>query len=239
MIFKSSAEESYFYENISRSIIEKSSVYPTGVDLEKFSPVEGLDWDDIHNKLNISEENLSLLKHSHVILYAGRISSNKGVDSLVTHQLEMDQDLKSDTTLLIVGNTVQSLSQFLQKCEGSDSILVSDGRVPHSVIPKLLQLSSCTVLLSEPNQEGAPKILQESLVMGTPCVASDVSGISEVFNDISGCCLIPPESSTLYEKRICEVVQGKINIDTELVKNRFSIRDNYREIGKIYESLVE
>ena len=73
----------------------------------------------------------------------------------------------------------------------------------HNELPDWYRAADLTVLPSR--SEGLPNVLRESLACGTPFVASNVGGISEI-GDPSCCLLVRPEDPTSLADAIAKAI---------------------------------
>jgi len=129
-----------------------------GVNVENFSPVD---------------ENCKTLE----FIFVGRLVKRKGTDTLLKI-IERLPDLR----ISIVGDGpdrewLESSITQLSKVNNINFI----GHVPNNELPDLLSRS--LALVSPAHSEGLPLTILESLSSGTPIVATDVGGISDVVID--------------------------------------------------------
>ena len=147
------------------AIADKGSVIYNGI---------GADWGD-------SGYPSDLVPAGKFVLYAGRLSTVKSVDTLLS-AWSLVGDAASDTTLLVVGDgserqTLENQARALGILE-SVSFLPSQGK---EALAALYQHAECVVLPSQ--REGLAMVLLEAGACGAICVASDVTGIYEVIKD--------------------------------------------------------
>lgn len=238
VIFKSESEHSFFKSKYGLQNDFSSEVIPTGVHLEGFDSRDAGSWDDILSDDVLSESQFERLESNKVICYAGRIWKYKGVDKLIDyHQHHIDNN--DDYSLLIVGNPIDGCFHKRIKSLSTDQdwLVLHDKRIPHSKMADLLKLSDVVVLLSTDRHEGAPKLLQEALVCGTPCIASDIRGIKEPFQHIQGCILINPENPNDYKEALDQCLYNNIRVGERSVRKDFDLQKNYQRIAKIYKKV--
>ncbi|MGB9960688.1 glycosyltransferase [Halobacterium sp. MBLA0001] len=227
--FKSESEIEYLCGDCGINI-RRAEIIPTGVDIELFDNRSG---DISFLNQHLSKMDINDIKTKETILYAGRISEGKGILELLNHHKNIDKDIN----LLIVGIPTGSKGgeiqgEIISRASNYDSIKHIDDFIDHENIPSLIQTCDYVTLLSTYRTEGAPRIIQESLILGTPCIISDMPGVCEPFNDISGCEVIDPVSSHQFEQSLSNLDDQRVNKD--VAKERFDMAKNYQRLSELY-----
>ena len=138
-----------------------------GVDLDRFcagdraSARARLGWDPVRRAL----------------LWVGRMSPEKGLDVLIDACARLPRSL--DFSLYLAGDGPLR-GELVERAgrAGLAQRIVFAGTVPHGALPDWFRAADVTVLPSR--SEGVPNVLLESIACGTPFVASDVGGVSEI-----------------------------------------------------------
>jgi colanic acid/amylovoran biosynthesis glycosyltransferase len=122
-----------------------------------------------------------------VILGVGRLVEKKGFGYLV-RACRTIRNSGLDFSCVIVGSgeEEESLRQLILKLDLAD-IVSLEGPMPQSEVKQWLHraavLAAPCVVGEDGNRDGLPTVLLEAMAMGTPCVATDVTGIPEVIDD--------------------------------------------------------
>lgn len=136
-----------------------------------------------------ARKKLGLPGDKRIILYAGHLFPEKGVDTL----LDVARHIFSDEAVYIVGGTDEDIRRFKQKAK-SDTLrsrAVIIGRRPHREIPLWLRAADILVIPNSAKYpaskfESSPSKLFEYMASGRPIVASDVPAIRDTFNESMG-----------------------------------------------------
>lgn len=235
IITKSNYQEKLIRERF--EVHAEFTAIPTGVDFKKFDPRRIPDEDAI---ADLFSERTSSIKDKTVILHLGKLIPRKGVDQLLEFISENKNELPDDVLFVLIGEFrdpdfemhIERLSNDLS------NVLIHPERVPFSRVPALLKASDAVVLLSEPDNEGVPRILQEACVMEKPIIASDVTGISDMFENIAGCHLINRNDPSEFLTAVRGVVQNEVKPNRESLRTRFDIRRNYQSYGDVYSHVI-
>ncbi len=137
----------------------RTSVVPVAVDTDHFRP---LDREEARREFRIT--------HHHALVYAGRLSVEKRVDSIIRILPQLE-----DTELLIAGDG-PTLADLRALARNRPVRFL--GPVPHDGMPRLLNAADALVLPSE--FEGLPTVVLEALACGSPVVATPVGAIPEI-----------------------------------------------------------
>lgn len=164
---------------------ERIHVVSRGVDSERFCPGDRA---EARRRLGIPSE-------GRVLLAVGRLVPVKGFDVL----LEACAHLRSQRAafhLYLVGDGPlrEKLLALRQTLRLTDSVTLV-GLVGHEQLPDWYRAADLTVLPSR--SEGVPNVLRESLACGTPFVASDVGGVSELATPGAGQLVAPEDPAAL------------------------------------------
>jgi glycosyltransferase involved in cell wall biosynthesis len=157
----------------------KIRVIERGVDLELFSPGDR----------RSSRRKLFLPQDVPTLLWVGRMVPVKGLEVLLEAcALLKQQGRRFRLNLVGDGPLRQSLGAAAAR-RGITDLVHFAGASAQDRLPDWYRAADLFVLPSR--SEGVPNVLRESLACGTPFVATDVGGISEIASDV-GNCLVPP-----------------------------------------------
>jgi len=145
------------------------------------------------NVKNISEERSQVQDY---IIYAGRISNEKGVRELLDSFL--DSELK-DTSIKIIGEGPE-LSALKNKYKNSKIEFL--GLISNEEVKKIMQEAKA-VITGTKLYEGQPMLLCEASSLGVPSIFPRFGGISEFY---------PSESKLSFEQFNYEDLKQKINL---------------------------
>lgn len=177
---------------------DKITVLRNGVDNNVFKPADDAERIDLRKKLKI--ENTTLLA-------VGNLTQIKGFDLLLDAIAML-----AEINLIIIGegeekkNLLQQASQLnISKRVRFVSNISQNELREYYVAADLLALTSV--------REGMPNVVLESIACGTPVVATDVGGVSEVLTENCGI-IIKNRDADQLAAAINETLGGKFNRDT-------------------------
>lgn len=180
---------------------------------------------DVQNILRLSEEKYDFESDCKHICTLGRLSSEKGFDRLVRIAGRLKKDnFKFDIHILGEGTQRNDLERLIAENDVDDTVFL-DGFTnnPYRVLARsyLFVCSSFT--------EGLSTALSEAVILGIPCVSTDVSGAKEVLgenneygivtendeNSLYECIKTMLESKELYNKYKEKVAERRSFFDVE------------------------
>jgi glycosyltransferase involved in cell wall biosynthesis len=124
-----------------------------------------------------------------IILYVGRISSEKGVDAFVRGAAELARRRRCWFVVAGDGPQRAEIEQLGQELGVADSLVVTGFLLPEW-IPSMIALSEMAVLPSRYEELGV--VILEFMLMGKPVVAHDVSGVHKLVDHMRTGVLVPP-----------------------------------------------
>lgn len=137
-----------------------------------------------------------------MILYAGQLIDRKRVDVLIEAMSLLEPEMKSRTTLEIVGDgpMLESL-QTLAASSGANIRFV--GRLAHHAL--LDRMKACSIYAQASELEGHPKTILEALSCGAPVIVSNKPGQAEtVTHGVTGLRLALEPAA--FAKAIAELI---------------------------------
>jgi len=195
--------------------------------IEKFSPDN-----------NFLNRLLKLKKNNIWIGYAGRISSEKGLEYLV-------QSINRLYTLVIAGpygNKVVGENNYYNKI----IVLLKKYKLKYLFLGNLTskQLNAfyksidCLVLPSINQTEAFGMVQAEAMLSGTPVIASNLPGVRMPIKLTKMGKIVEPKNSELLSKALLEVLNNKSKFtNSKLVKNAQEIFD-IKKVYKFYKNLI-
>jgi len=163
----------------------------------------------VYNGINLDNfpfvtKSISNSGYSHPmrLLYAGRISPEKGIETAlhaIARLIHMNLNLK----LTIIGRGKSIYINQIHKLAQSLSILDHIQFLPYLPRGQILQVFKDHDVLLVPStwQEPMPRVIQEAMAIGLSTIASSVGGIPEIINHgINGLLFSPGNQTDLAEK---------------------------------------
>lgn len=213
--------------------LKKVKVIPNGIHFEKFDPIP--DGNIFRDHYNLS---------GNIVLYAGRLASNKGLDHLINAVPNVLKEFK-DTTFVFIGED-EGLKTKLEKqvrtLRIEDHILftghITDEKLFTSAYP------ACNVFVLPSEYEAFGIVLLEAMACEKPCIATNVGGVPEVIEHERTGLLIDYGVPKQLSDTICKLL-GDEETATYLgkngrkrVKEKFTWKRIVDELLEVYEDLL-
>lgn len=146
----------------------KISVIPTGVDMEKFKP---MDKQALRSELGLPD--------GFLMLAAGSLLRVKRVDRLIKICQKLNHDSECNLIITSDGPERENLNSLIKSLKVKNVRFT--GEIPDKDVPRYMAAADVLVLASE--SEGLPTCVQEAMACGIPVVTSDVGGLPEIVHD--------------------------------------------------------
>ena len=192
--------------------------------------------DQAMNELNST---LKIDSNKQYLLYAGRLSSIKGVHVLIQAFRKLNCRLP-DTRLIITGSSFfdnaarTPYEQYLVKlAEPVNSAIMFTGFLPHDKLKYLYSIADIVVFPSV-WEEPSGLVMLEAMASGTCFVGSKVGGVPEVVNDQINGVLVPPDNVSKLAEALYKVLRSPD------VKHQMEVKAREKIIaGYTWERLVK
>lgn len=155
-----------------------------------------------------------------ILMYAGRITPEKGVTQLLNAYRSLK--LCEDTCLVVAGgayysdNTdneyIKNLKTIASQCTGQ---VVFTGYVPHEDMLMLWSLAHLAILPTYDVEDAAPLVVIEALAAGVPVVHTDSGGMTEYSSP--DCAVVVPRGKE-FEKRLAQKIEQLLS-STEVLNS--------------------
>ena len=140
-------------------------------------------------------------KYEKQVLFAGRLSKEKGVKTLI----EICKKLPHDIHLIIIGDGPEV--ENIKKLESSQNNIHYLGSKNHQQTISLIKGSD--VLVQPSFSEGISTTILESMACKTAIVASNVGGNLELIQDQESGILVEPTNPEMFCEKIIELISDK------------------------------
>ncbi|AFZ34476.1 glycosyl transferase group 1 [Stanieria cyanosphaera PCC 7437] len=201
----------------------------------------------IYNGLDLSQLNYhSPLHRSPLIVFVGRLIEKKGVLILVDACAKLkDWGCEFRCQIIGTGSLQKQLQQHIQQLQLDSVVEIVGPRPQNEVFESIQQASAFAapyVIGSDGNRDGLPTVLLESMALGTPCVATDVTGIPEIVRHEETGLLVPQHNA----EALAHALKQLLNNATErqqlslqarkLIENLFDIHRNTASLRTLFQS---
>lgn len=170
------------------------------------------------------------------IMYAGRLNPGKNLPLWINIAQSVHQNLPSTRfDIYGVGPLEQSLNEQISAAGAQDYIKLRGFRKD---IEKAYQESDLLLFLSEFESFG--NVVVESILCGTPVLASPIPAMTEIFSDHA--CFLLHGTSENWTGEICEKIRniGQLKAETQNARRsfaqKFSMKKHTDAIREIYET---
>ena len=185
----------------------------------------------IPNGINVSNfEQISDQQYDNQIIYAGRISKEKGSETL----LDICKNLDDSINLVIIGNGPEE--EKIKTIQSSKKNIHYLGIQNHE---KTISLIKGSKILIQPSlSEGISTTILESMMCKTCVIASIVGGNLELIKDQTNGILLDPTNAKLFNDKINELINDDLT-RKRLSDNAFETAKKYdwKEVGSMYLKL--
>lgn len=186
-----------------------------GIDLERFSFVPGRSGDP-------------------VILAVGRLVEKKGFADLIRAVAELRAAGRIVWCRIVGGGELESQLRALVDSLGVADLVTLTGPLPQANVREELErahvfVAPC-VVGSDGNADGLPTVLLEAMAVGTPCISTDVTGITEAVRDGETGLVAPQHAPRELAAAIVRVIEdpefaAKLAASArELIAEEFDVR---------------
>lgn len=221
------------------NISKKFKVIPPGVDTERFRLLA--------NKSVFFNREREIPKNRPLVLSFGRLIEWKGFQHLID---AMDLIQTDPLPYLLIGGRGPLRKQLENQVhkKGLQDRIKFLGQIPYENIHYYYNAIDIFVLPSiidrEGNTEGLGVVLLEALACGTPCVASNVGGITDIIKDGKNGFLVKPGNPEALAERITELIEDdslrrRMGVEgRKFIENNFSWQAKARELLNLYQNLI-
>ncbi|PSB05113.1 glycosyltransferase [Merismopedia glauca] len=150
----------------------------------------------IYNGLDLSQLSYkSPLNRTPLILFVGRLIEKKGGLILIEACAQLrDWDCEFHCQIIGTGSCQRQLIERIKELNLGLQVEIVGPRPQNEVFAALQQAAAFAapyVVGTDGNRDGLPTVLLEAMALGTPCVATDVTGIPEIVRDGETGLLVP------------------------------------------------
>ena len=174
----------------------------------------------------------SIKKFENQIIYAGRLSKEKGIDTL----LEVAENLPTKYNLLIVG-----IGSYEEKVCNVANSKTNVHYLGYQSKENTISLIRGSDLLIQPSiMEGTSSTLLEAMGCGTCIIASNVGGNAEILDNDKTGILIEPNNAEKLLNKISDLLtdsKRRSMMSTECLKT--VLKYDWKQVGKLYLDIYE
>jgi glycosyltransferase involved in cell wall biosynthesis len=178
----------------------------------------------------------------HTVLFAGRLSENKGAQYLVQAMpAVLKQFPNAHLAIAGSGNYESELKKLVEQLKLSE-VVTMHGAVAHDGVLKLIYKADVVVVPSA-YPDNLPTICLEAISAGRPVIASNIGGLPEIIQDGKNGYLVKPNSASAIADKICELFSKKNSLQdmsVEAIKRSkpFQIKSHLKAIISMYQHHV-
>ena len=189
--------------------------------------------------VSLSKESLRKrykLPKGFIVLYVGKLSRGKGI----RYFLEAAEKVR-DVSFVIIGDG--PMKRDVLKAGRRNSRIIYFGKMAHE---KVLELYRASDVVCFPSVWAEPlgRVAIESLMLGIPCIGSNVGGIPEIIdNGINGF-IVEPENSEQIAEKIKMLIADKTLREKfsrngkEKIRKRFDAEKIIEQHEKLYKKVM-
>lgn len=206
---------------------------PNGVDLTYFNREISENWPSPDVKSNSDTNTVVRL------MTAGRLTAQKGIDTLLFALWRLKSHLKNDFQLWIVGDgplreTLEELTKDLQ-LEGH---VFFQGWCNKLTLREYYESADIFVLPSI--DEGMPNVLLEAMAMGLPLVATQISGSEELVEEGKNGFLVPPQDPEKLAEALGALIENDLGRQKMAgASKQKALEYGWKDVAVSYEELMK
>jgi glycosyltransferase involved in cell wall biosynthesis len=196
---------------------------------------------DITIETQTAGENLGIKGAYPVLLNVARLSPVKGQQDLIKMMPMVLQRFPSAKLIIAGDGPLMDDLKKVRKDLGLEKQVLLLGQ--RNDIVSLLKV--CDVFVFSSFYEGLPGAVVEAMAAGKPVVAFDLPSLKELVIEGRTGRLIPGRDTTAFSQAIIQLSDDRANMTAmsrqaqQLVKDNFDIRNNIKELEKLYEKTLD
>jgi glycosyltransferase involved in cell wall biosynthesis len=172
------------------------------------------------------------------LLYVGRLEYSKGIINLIESYFEVLKKIENHLIIVGDGSLKEKIKAMVssKKAQGKIHYL---GQVDNSILSNLYQYATAVVIPSIWH-ENCPLVALEAISYGTPIIAANTGGLSEIVNNSKAGVLVNMEHDNSLSTAIVKTVDDEIYLKemryNANINSNFYLKSNYL---KQYLNLIE
>lgn len=168
----------------------------------------------IHCGLDLTEwHREEKTRERHLIVAVGRLTPMKGFDVLIKACAILKNKVNINCQIVGSGPARRSLEQLIAKHGLYDNVRLTgakDNQEVKELISRAAVFVAPSVWDDRDGQDGIPLVLMEAMALGTPVIASTLSGIPELVDDEKNGMLVEPGNADQLAAKILRLVSDRI-----------------------------
>lgn len=178
----------------------------------------------------------------HKIVAVGRLVEKKGFSDLISACSKLQEaGLRIDCEIIGEGDCASDLQAQICELNLQHSVLLL-GPLPHREVHRAIQEAALFVApcitASTGDRDGLPTVILEAMALGTPCISTDVTGITEVVRHLETGVIVAERNPELLAEAIRTLLaDDSLGVELarsarRLIQDQF---DSYRNSGHLRE----
>lgn len=197
----------------------------------------GFQGEKISIKSNFLTTSKDYIQSSHdFFLYVGRLSTEKGIETLINTFIDLDYPLK------IAGSGIDSYVDSLKELTKKNNKIEFVGYVSGQEKEELVQ-NAISLIIPSNCYENFPMSILEAYSFKKPVIASNIGGLPSIVKDGETGLLFEAGNSEALKNAVHKMVEDDRFIELgnngyEYYQENFTEKQNYRQLMEIYESAI-
>ena len=210
-------------------------IVPTGIEIDRFYKENHSEEQIISykNKLNIKKDDF-------IVLFVGRLASEKNVEFLIENQKDISKKYKNIKLLIIGDGPDANKYRDMTKKYNLDDNIIFTGKVPWKEVPNYYQIADVFVTSSTTETQGLTVI--EAMASSTPPVAiNDESFKNVIIDDLNGKLF---ENKKEYKNIIFKLFEDRtllkrLSNQARISSNQYSSKYYAERVLDVYEIAIK
>lgn len=206
-----------------------------GVDMKRFHPLAAIERRNLRNQLGLPEDKM-------LVLFCSRLIHRKGFDLLLNTWPEVWK-AHPDVHLIIVGDRNEEAEHKLQVLvnQTAATAITIFGQVPNAAP----YMQAADIFVFPSRKEGLPNALIEAMSCGCACVASDISGNTDLIQPQNTGILFTSGEAAAFANQLNWLLQNRDHIAklghaaAAYMQENYDIRQVASKIEQLYKRISQ
>lgn len=201
----------------------------------------------IYNGLDLSEFRYEpSANRDPMLLGVGRLVEKKGFDVLIDACAELVRRGRRFRCEIIGGGMLrESLSRQIEELRLTEYVILTGPLARHEVMDRIRSAAVVAVpciVGDDGNRDGLPTVLLEAMALGTPCIATDVTGIPELVRDGDTGVIVSQRNPMALAESIERLLDDRsLGVELaargrQLIESSFDIHKNTTEMREVFDA---